>query len=189
LSDKENDKNIADSVVDPKYLENLKYKIYNVPFYLRRISRAFVVLISLLFFIGAIFSSWVALIKLKETILPFSSLDVWDKILEEDSVPKFINLAEYLMVPVTFFAISIGLASFSHPKSKEQGYEKWADISEFEKYIFGMVIATISLAFLSGVLKTINVISPAPDMILKVGIGIGAVIISLGVYIILSTRK
>ena len=108
----------------------------------------------------------------------------------------FINLAEYFMVSVTFFSISIGLAYFSLPESEEKGIKKWADISEFEKYMFGMVISTISLIFLSGIPSAMQIISNlspndivgATDFILKTGFGIASVIIALGIYIYLSTR-
>jgi len=173
-------------------VEKIEVKVLSLPSELRTLGNCFIVLIAIFFSIGAIFSAFVGFLKLLgiiQIVLQFNT--------SEDVIRDFIVLAEYFLVSVTFFAISMGLAHFSYSNPREAGIKKWANISELERYIFGMVIATIAMIFLDGILTVMSRFSvnnnisifDSADIVFKVGIAIAAVIISLGLYLMFSIKK
>jgi len=99
---------------------------------------------------------------------------------------NLIHLAEYLLVGVTFFSIAKRLMVESYFKSEDNAEEarKPINIPDLEKHIIGMVVATISVGFIGFVVS-----GNAGDITLKFGIGVGAFITSLGLYLKLSSHK
>lgn len=174
----------------------------NFPYLLRKLSGLFLLLIALLFFIGGVIAVLVGSFSLSDIIFFIYNNHMGRE--TENTIAYLIRIAEYLLVGITFFAIStrILLGSFFHLES-ESDYEdsekaltrKLEILSDLERYVIGMVIATISVAFIGLVINvsenpgsfiTTNSTNYIPsiyvDLILKAGIGIAAVIASLGLY-------
>ena len=155
-------------------------KAKSTGYYLRTGSRIALIFIAIFFFIGASVATYVGIINLIYILVSLTEHVTWsnDTIIIND----LIILAEHFMIAITFFAICIALVYFSIPEPKENELGKLGEIKDLEKYIFSMVIATISVIFLSAVLSITTDLSNTSE-ILKLGIGIAAVIIALGVYI------
>lgn len=167
------------SAKDPTWKDKVIIKAGSTGSYLKAGSRIALLVIAIFFFIGASVATIVGIIDL---IYIVESLNgVFTSSVRDIVIHDLIKLAEYFMIAITFFAICIALVYFSVPDPKEKEMGKMGEIRDLEKYIFSMVIATISVIFLSGVL-TITTNELNTDELLKVGISIAAVIIALGVY-------
>ncbi|RZB33179.1 MAG: hypothetical protein AEth_00098 [Candidatus Argoarchaeum ethanivorans] len=140
-------------------------------------NRIALIVIAFFFFIGASVATFVGIIDLINIVVPPKEVITSSN----NVIPDLIILAEHFMIAITFFAICIALVYFAVPEPKEKELGKLGEIRDLEKYIFSMVIATVSVIFLSGVL-TITTNELNTDEILKVGISIAAVILALGVY-------
>jgi uncharacterized membrane protein YqhA len=155
-------------------------KAKSTGYYLRTGSRIALIFIAIFFFIGASVATYVGIINLIDILVSLTehvTLSNDTKVIQD-----LIMLAEHFMIAITFFAICIALVYFSIPEPKEKELGKLGEIKDLEKYIFSMVIATISVIFLSGVLSVTTKLSNTSE-ILEFGIGIAVVIIALGVYI------
>jgi uncharacterized membrane protein YqhA len=152
--------------------------------YLKSGSRIALIIIAILLFISAIVATVVGIIDLVgilKEVTTFSNNNNNNGIIH-----NLIILAEHFMIAITFFAICIALVHFSIPKPTKKELGELGEIKGLEKHIFSMVIATISVVFLSVVLTITNGDtneSLNTDSILKVGISIAAVVIALGAYI------
>ena len=148
--------------------------------YLKSGSKIALIIIAILFFISAIVATVVGIINLVGILKDVTTFSNNNDI--NGIIHNLIILAELFMIAITFFAICIALVYFSIPEPKEKELGKLGEIKDLEKYIFSMVIATISVVFLSGVLAITKELSNTDD-ILKMGISIAAVVIALGAYI------
>jgi uncharacterized membrane protein YqhA len=148
--------------------------------YLKSGSRIALIFIAILLFISAIVATVVGIIDLVGILKEVTTFSNNNDI--NGIIHNLIILAEHFMIAITFFAICIALVYFSIPEPKEKELGRLGEIKDLEKYIFSMVIATISVVFLSGVLTITKELSNTDD-ILKMGISIAAVVIALGAYI------
>jgi hypothetical protein len=146
----------------------------------KSIIRYFIVLIAFLLTAGGVIALLAALIKLVYDVSSSMETDIEHF---ELVFIKLINLAEYLLVGITFFSIAKRLMVEPYFKLEDQADEQ-TDIPDLEKHIIGMVIATVSVAFIGLVVSSIG--SEASSRVLIYGVGIGIFITSLGLYIKLS---
>jgi hypothetical protein len=137
--------------------------------------------IALLSAIGGTIAFVAGSIKLIYDAYSFMEIDIENF---EEVFLKLINFAEYLLIGITFFSIAKRLIDepYFHLENNADQTETLTDVPDLEKHIIGMVVATISVAFIGFVVSTKDV-----DTCLKFGIGIGIFITSLGLYIKLSS--
>jgi uncharacterized membrane protein YqhA len=154
--------------------------------YLKSGSRIALIIIAILLFISAIVATVVGIIDLVGILKEVTTFSNNNNNNNNGIIHNLIILAEHFMIAITFFAICIALVHFSIPKPTKKELGELGEIKGLEKHIFSMVIATISVVFLSVVLTITNGDtneSLNTDSILKVGISIAAVVIALGAYI------
>ena len=155
------------------------------------IIRLFICLAALLLTLGGTFALLMGLLKLSSDVNGFidilnsdisSIMDIEAENLEKVFI-NLIHLAEYLLVGITFFSIAKRLLMepyFKIETEVEQPH-KMASIPDLEIHIIGMVIATISVAFIGFVVS-----NDSAEITLKFGVGIAAFVASLGLYLKLS---
>jgi len=151
--------------------------------HLGKVIRFFIITTALLLTLSGAYSFLVGLITLVYEVHSFTEPGLKDT---DEIFINLIHLAEYLLIGTTFFSIAKRLMIEPYFNSERDAGDAKSqnDIPDLEKHIIGMVVATISVAFIGFVVK-----GDTADIILKFGIGVGAFITSLGLYVKLSSNK
>jgi hypothetical protein len=153
--------------------------------FLVQLSSIFLFLIAILFFLGGCLALSVAtgsIIFNFRSMIGAAHLDNYD-LTAEYTIVSLIRLAEYLLVGLTFIAISTIsgrtaiVAYFNQAKDSDATVKELAVLSNLENYIIGMVIATISVAFIGYIVDPQDTLGT-----LRVGIGIAVFMIAIGLY-------
>jgi|GEM_PF-6679751 hypothetical protein len=145
--------------------------------------RFFINISALVLTMGGAYALFVGLFKLIYDISGFMEIDT-EKL--DEVFLNLIHIAEYLLVGITFFIIAKRLTFEPYFKSgnKADPARILIEIPDLEKHIIGMVIATISVAFVGFIVGGDHL-----DTYSIITISVAAFIISLGIYIKLSSSN
>ena len=114
-------------------------------------------------------------------IVIFSTLDFSPKAAKIVSI-KIIEIIDLFLVATVAYITAVGLYKlFINKEFKLPGLLKIRNLNELESKIIGIIVAALAVSFLG------QAAEDTPVDLLNIGIGIGAVILALGVFVSLTS--
>ena len=114
-------------------------------------------------------------------IVMFSELDFSPKAAKIVSI-KIIEIIDLFLVATVAYITAVGLYKlFINKEFKLPGLLKIRNLNELESKIIGIIVAALAVSFLG------QAAEDTPIDLLNIGIGIGAVILALGVFVSLTS--
>ena len=97
---------------------------------------------------------------------------------------KIIEIIDIFLVATVAYIVAVGLYKlFIKPDYKLPGLLVIRNLNELESKIIGVIVAALAVSFLG------EAADEGPSDLMRVGIGIGAVILALGVFVSLTSGK